>query len=83
MAAIEQDFKKVNKTDPDWADEASNAVSDTTRQQNILKLRYEALLAPTFSIFEQLSALTFDVPPQTSHEAWFQSAFKQVRCSFQ
>nr|CDS19157.1 serine:threonine protein kinase SMG1 [Echinococcus granulosus] len=50
---------------------------DAVRLNNIHKLRYEALLAPTFSIFQQLRTLTLDTPAQTSHEAWFQSTFKQ------
>ncbi|KAM7543295.1 hypothetical protein Aperf_G00000010963 [Anoplocephala perfoliata] len=46
-----------------------------THPADIQKLRCEALLAPTFSIFEQLHALTLDVPAETPNEFWFQNTY--------
>lgn len=46
---------------------------------DILKLRCEALLAPTFSIFEQLCALTLDASAETPYELWFQNTYREVR----
>ncbi|VDM32073.1 unnamed protein product [Hydatigera taeniaeformis] len=51
--------------------------AEMIRLNTIHKLRYEALLSPTFTIFQHLRALTLDAPVQTRHEAWFQSTFKQ------
>ncbi|VDK39269.1 unnamed protein product [Taenia asiatica] len=59
------------------AEDPTELEDDAVRLNSIHKLRYEALLAPTFSIFQHLRALTLDTPVQTSHEAWFQSTFKQ------
>ncbi|KAL5969350.1 Serine/threonine-protein kinase SMG1 [Taenia solium] len=60
------------------AEDSTELEDDAVRLNSIHKLRYEALLAPTFSIFQHLRALTLDTPVQTSHEAWFQSTFKQT-----
>uniref|UniRef100_A0A0R3T4W9 Non-specific serine/threonine protein kinase n=1 Tax=Rodentolepis nana TaxID=102285 RepID=A0A0R3T4W9_RODNA len=49
----------------------ANSVDD------ILKLRCEALLAPTFSIFEQLCALTLDTSAETPYELWFQNTYRE------
>ncbi|VUZ54911.1 unnamed protein product [Hymenolepis diminuta] len=54
--------------------EKENSVNS---MDDILKLRCEALLAPTFSIFEQLSALTLDASAETPYELWFQNTYRE------
>uniref|UniRef100_A0A0X3PRU1 Uncharacterized protein n=1 Tax=Schistocephalus solidus TaxID=70667 RepID=A0A0X3PRU1_SCHSO len=51
---------------------------DVDKAVKIRKLRYRALVAPTFAVFNQLITLTLSEVPQTSHEAWFQATFKTV-----
>lgn len=82
MNALEQ-VKSATTTDASLssakvAEDPAELEDDAVHLNSIHKLRYEALLAPTFSIFQHLRALTLDAPVQTSHEAWFQSTFEQV-----
>uniref|UniRef100_A0A5K3FKM1 Non-specific serine/threonine protein kinase n=1 Tax=Mesocestoides corti TaxID=53468 RepID=A0A5K3FKM1_MESCO len=86
ISALEQDLKRNTVSSPSTpasctstslVGEVGGESSDgETRMNSLCKLKYQALLTPTFTVLQQLSSLTLDVPAQTSHEAWFQRTFK-------